>query len=162
MGRIHPAAAPAALAFPAALALALGASACPGRSEAGLPLVKLVVDGKPLNVEVARSVDEKSRGLMYRRELPESRGMLFVYEEPETLSFWMKNTFVALSIAYIDRDGIILQIEDMQPQTTTTHPSRRPAMYALEVNRGWFQRHEVEVGDRVVIPLARVAGGDSG
>ena len=75
--------------------------------------------------------------------------MLFVYSRPQTLSFWMRNTEIPLDIAYISQDGVIVDIQQMDPHTQEQHPSREPAMYALEMNQGWFEEHGVTVGDRV-------------
>jgi len=86
---------------------------------------------------------------MYRFSLRPDQGMVFVFAQPQQLGFWMKNTFVPLSIAFIDSQGRILNIEDMAPQTEATHPSRGLALYALEMRKGWFRDHGVQPGDRV-------------
>ena len=86
---------------------------------------------------------------MNRDSLPEDHGMLFVYPEEQILSFWMRNTRIPLDIAFIDRNGFILEIQQMQPHDDKSHASKQPAMYALEVRLGWFEDHEVEPGDRV-------------
>jgi len=112
--------------------------------------ITIRVDGIPVRVEVANSSEERQRGLMFREALPADEGMLFVFEREERLSFWMKNTLIPLSIAFISRDGEIVDIQDMEPlDDRTFHRSAQPALYALEMNRGWFERHHVEVGDRV-------------
>lgn len=140
----------AALASVFILAAALLLPACPGRtSEAGLPIVKLDVGGHTVRAEVARTVAEQSRGLMYRRELGKDAGMIFVYEQPRVLSFWMKNTFVPLTIAWIDSTGTIVGLADMVPQDEHPHRSPRAASYALEMRRGWFAERGVSVGDKV-------------
>lgn len=115
-------------------------------------LIPLLIKDKKLFVEVARTEREKTRGLMFRSQLAENEGMLFIYEEEEILSFWMKNTFLPLSIAFIDRHGRIVDIQDMEPFSLDTHRSARPAQYALEVNRGWFQKNGIKIGDVVKIP----------
>jgi uncharacterized membrane protein (UPF0127 family) len=109
----------------------------------------LVVDGTPILVEVADEPPERSLGLMYRDTMGADHGMLFVYPDAEVRSFWMKNTRLPLSIAYLDAAGTIVHIADMRPLDTTAVPSVRPAMYALEVHQGWFAAHGVEVGDKV-------------
>ena len=81
--------------------------------------------------------------------LPEHRGMLFVFPRSMPLSFWMMNTFIPLSIAYIDDTGTILNITDMKPQTTDPHPSAGPARYALEMNQGWFAKRGIKAGAKV-------------
>jgi uncharacterized membrane protein (UPF0127 family) len=109
----------------------------------------LKVKGHTLRVEVARSDEEKTRGLMFRKQLGADRGMLFVYETEGRWAMWMKNTYVALSVAFIDRDGRIINIEDMAPLTEDSHQAIGPAKYALEVNRGWFRKRGIKPGDRL-------------
>ena len=107
------------------------------------------VRGVGIDVEVADSADEREMGFMYREDIPEGTGMLFVFPEPQLLSFWMKNTPVALTIAYIDESGRILEVYDMEPETLSPTRSRRPARYALEVPQGFFERTGIRVGDTV-------------
>lgn len=126
-----------------------GQEAEAGADTAGRPLTTLRVGGHEVRVEVADDEAERKRGLMHRDSLPEDRGMLFVYPEERTLSFWMRNTNIALDIAFLDRRGTIVDVQSMDAQTDRLYESRQPAMYALEVNRGWFADHGVEVGDRV-------------
>jgi uncharacterized membrane protein (UPF0127 family) len=96
--------------------------------------------------EVARTPAERSDGLMYREELADGTGMLFVFDRSEIQSFWMSNTYVALDIAYMDASFNIVDIQQMEPLTTTPHESSGPAMFALEVPQGWFEAHDVRVG----------------
>ena len=112
-------------------------------------LVPLRVGGIEIQVEIADDADERQRGLMYRESLGENEGMLFVYPEQRTLGFWMQNTLIPLDIAYIDREGRIVDIQQMEPQTTETHDSAAPAMYALEMNQGWFEANGIRIGDRI-------------
>ena len=84
-----------------------------------------------------------------RRELAPHAGMLFVFEETQTLCFWMKNTLIPLSIAFLQDDGTILNIEEMKPQTLNSHCSLRPARFALEMNAGWFSKRGLKPGDKV-------------
>ncbi len=86
---------------------------------------------------------------MFREEVPEGTGMLFVFEREEILSFWMKNTYVPLSVAYADRSGRILEIHDMEPESLAPVRSSRPAQYALEVPRGYFERVGIRPGDLI-------------
>lgn len=86
---------------------------------------------------------------MFREKLDENRGMLFIFENERLLLFWMRNTKVPLSIAFINSKEIIVDIQDMEPMTETGHRSRFPAIYALEVNQGWFKKHNVKIGDTV-------------
>ncbi len=116
-----------------------------------------LVDGTrrvTLEVEVADTVASRARGLMYRTGLPEYAGMLFVFESPQRLAFWMKNTWIPLSIAFIGADWRIVDIQDMDPPPPggeiPIYVSRQEAQYALEVNQGFFARHGIGVGARVV------------
>ena len=103
-----------------------------------------------VRAEVADDDAERQRGLMERDELADDAGMLFVFGREQQLSFWMRNTRVPLSIAYIAADGRIVDIEDMEPfDDRTQHPSAEPARYALEVNQGFFEERGIEVGDTV-------------
>jgi len=100
-------------------------------------------------VEIARTPEQHTRGLMFRKKLPEDAGMLFVYDKEDFRRFWMKNTYIPLSLAYIDSDGVIFQIEEMEPLDEMSVVSMRPARFVLEVNRGWFREHGVGIGDRI-------------
>jgi len=107
-----------------------------------------------VTAEIADDNAERQKGLMARPEgsLPEDAGMLFVFGREQPLSFWMKDTLIPLSIAYIAADGRIVDIQDMAPLDETSHPSAEPAKYALEVNQGFFAECGVEMGDTVEIP----------
>lgn len=121
---------------------------------AELPTIPLRINGHKLTAEIADTFATRSTGLMHRFSLKPDHGMLFVFRQPESQAFWMKNTFVALSIAYIDDKGRIVNIEDMAPQTENTHPSSGPAMYALEMKKGWFNERAIGAG-AVVVGLAK-------
>ena len=107
-----------------------------------------------VRIEVADEMDEMERGLMDRTALAEDAGMLFVYPEERELSFWMRNTLIPLSIAFMDSNGRIVDIQDMKPldDTPPHYTSAEPARYALEVNRGFFDERGVEVGDTAAVP----------
>ncbi len=98
--------------------------------------------------EVAATPEEREQGLMYRDEVPDGRGMLFVFDDLRTRSFWMQNTYVALDIAYMDASYVVVDIQQMEPLTTDPHDSAAPAMFALEVRKGWFAEHGIGVGAR--------------
>lgn len=106
-----------------------------------------------VRVEIADDIFERARGLMYREKLGERRGMLFVYGEEDTRSFYMKNTTIPLSIAFMDAEGRIVDIQDLKPLDETSRRSAKPAQYALEVNQGFFEERGIEVGDRVELPV---------
>ena len=112
-----------------------------------------------VEVEIADDEAEQRRGLMERTELAENAGMLFVFDREAPRSFWMRNTLIPLSIAYIAADGRIVDIQDMQPLDETSHPSPEPAQYALEVNQGFFAERGIDVGDVVEIPDLRGSSG---
>ncbi len=105
------------------------------------------IKGVKIKMEIAATPAEREMGLMFRDSLPENQGMLFVFDREEPLSFWMKNTKIPLSIAFLDRDFVIVDIQKMEPLSETTHISARPAMYALEVNQGFFEKHGIGIGD---------------
>lgn len=97
--------------------------------------------------EVARTPEARERGLMFRQEVPQGTGMLFVFPEVAIRSFWMRNTFVPLDIAFLDEHLVVVDIQAMEPQTEDLHQSARPAMFALEVPQGWFAEKGIRVGD---------------
>ena len=131
-------------------ALASIALACPVENEQ----IRLSIKGHALIVEVATNPTGHQCGLAFRDELASDRGMLFVYPREQELRFWMKDTRIDLSIAYLDSDGNILEMHDMDsddPYRQTI--SGQPARYALEVNQGWFLTNDIKVGDRVEFDL---------
>jgi uncharacterized protein len=118
-----------------------------GESAFGLRTVNVKISGTPLTVEVADTPQASENGLMFRTSLPEDRGMLFIFDEPRKATFWMKNTKIPLSIAFIDSGGSILEIKSMSPFDETVVPSASDQVaYALEVNQGWFDRHHISTG----------------
>ena len=118
-------------------------------AQADLREVTLAIGGHKLTAEVASTDAQRSTGLMHRRMLPESRGMLFVFPDVAMHGMWMMNTFVPLSVAFLDREGRIINIEDMQPQTQNSHTAAKPAKYALEMNLGWFAKRGIKPGVKV-------------
>ncbi|MCL2720079.1 MAG: DUF192 domain-containing protein [Treponema sp.] len=111
-------------------------------------------DGKvitTIKAEIATTSEEQMKGLMHRQNLPDGEGMLFVYERDQVLSFWMKNTYIPLTIAFIASDGRIIEMKDMYPHDTNNIVSSRSVRYALEVPQGWFSRAGVLEGDIVII-----------
>jgi uncharacterized membrane protein (UPF0127 family) len=112
-----------------------------------------------LLVEIADSPEERSRGLMFRESLPEDQGMLFIFESDGQHNFYMRNTLVPLSIAFIKADGTIVEIEDMEPQTEELHSGPEPYRYAVEANQGWFERNGIRAGGaRALIPALTTEG----
>ena len=121
----------------------------PGYADQALPELALEIQGHKLIAEVATDDAARATGLMHRRMLPENRGMLFVFSNPTIQSFWMMNTYIPLSIAFLDEKGTIVNIEDMAPLTTDPHSSAKPAKYALEMNRGWFAKRGIKAGAKI-------------
>jgi uncharacterized membrane protein (UPF0127 family) len=109
----------------------------------------LTIEGHSVRAEVANTEDARRRGLMFRKQLPESHGMIFIYPERGRFAMWMKNTPLPLSVAFIDERGRILNIEDMEPFSEQPHFSAGEAKYALEVNQGWFARRDIRAGAKV-------------
>ncbi|MDP8254706.1 MAG: DUF192 domain-containing protein [Candidatus Alcyoniella australis] len=135
-----------------ALLILLALTLPQGSLAQGRPPDAVVVIGEnEFKVEVVFSPEQRQRGLMEREELCEKCGMLFVFEYTRPLSFWMKNTLLPLSIAYIDKQGIIIDIQQMQPLTLDSHISSGPALMALEVNQGAFKTAGIKVGDKISI-----------
>lgn len=124
-----------------------------------LPILALAADDAPtrtltirdqkLEVEIASTPQTRALGLMNRFSLRTDHGMLFVFETPQPLAFYMKNTYIPLSIAFVDTQGRILNIEDMRPLDESTHWSRGVAQYAIEMRQGWFAAKGIGVGDKV-------------
>ncbi len=112
-------------------------------------LHRLTIGEKAVYVEIAATVPAREFGLMKRKSMPQDQGMLFIYPDADRRSFWMKDTLIPLSLAYISKDGRIFQIVDMEPLDETSHPSTGAAQYVLEVNQGWFRKNGVRVGDTV-------------
>ena len=107
------------------------------------------VGGAPLKVDVAATHAQRQRGLMYRDSLDDGWGMIFVFAAEEPLTFWMENTTVPLSIAFVGSDLVVRDIQDMEPMSRALHPSKAPAKYAIEVNKGWFASRGIAPGARV-------------
>jgi len=102
-----------------------------------------------IRAEVAADMSTRSRGLMFRKSLAPNAGMVFVFDEASQHCMWMKNTYVPLSVAFLDEQGTIINIEDMAPQTEDTHCAKKPARYALEMDRGWFSTRGIKPGTKL-------------
>jgi uncharacterized membrane protein (UPF0127 family) len=136
------------LAVVLALAAELATALTPAQPE--LPKIALTIRDIRIDAEVADDTDEKTIGLMGRKELPEGRGMLFVFSRPQPMGFWMKDTLIPLSIAYINEAGMIREIHDMQPLDENSVGSVfQDLVYALEVPQGWFSKNGILAGDKV-------------
>jgi uncharacterized protein len=116
----------------------------------GLRTVNLTVGGLSLKAEIAEDDQSREMGLMFRDSLPEDHGMLFIFDQPHQASFWMKNTKIPLSIAFLENDRVISEEKSMRPYDETLIQSRSDKIrYAIEVNAGWFDRHQVKPGTKV-------------
>ena len=136
------------------LAFALAALLLGGRADAQdgpqkLPAIRLSAGMHAIQAEVAQSPDERSIGLMFRKSMGTDDGMLFVFEQSGQQCFWMKNTLLPLSVAFIADDGTIVNIEAMKPQTLDDHCSAKPVRFVLEMNDGWFARRGIKVGSKI-------------
>jgi len=128
--------------------LALLLAAAPAFAQQ-LPVVQLNAGMHLIRAEVASDYRTRMTGLMHRASMPSNAGMLFIFDEAATQCMWMKNTLIPLSVAFIDEQGAIINVEDMEPQTENSHCAKRPSLYALEMNRGWFAARGVKPGSRL-------------
>jgi len=144
--------------FLAVLSSCLGKESRSGQAPSGLQKFEkreIAIEGKngkiTIKAELARTQAQHQQGFMYRKTVKDGEGMLFIFDSDETRSFWMKNTLVPLSIAYIASDGRILEIYDMEPGNLNSVRSSRSVRYALEVPQGWFGRAGIDTGDRLIL-----------
>jgi uncharacterized membrane protein (UPF0127 family) len=114
-----------------------------------LPVSVLTAGMYRIQAEVASTDATRTRGLMFRKELAPNSGMLFVFEQPSMQCFWMRNTLLPLSIAFILDDGTITNIADMAPMTENSHCSTAPVRYTLEMEQGWFEKHGITAGKKI-------------
>ncbi len=117
--------------------------------QTNLPRIKLQAGMYQIDTQVAQTPDQRSIGLMFRKEMPQHEGMLFVFEQPATQCFWMKNTLLPLTAAFVADDGTIVNLADMKPQTTDSHCSEKPVRFVLEMNQGWFSKKGLKAGSRL-------------
>jgi uncharacterized protein len=137
-------------------AFCLSSMACrKARPDPPNPVIAMTVHGQTLKAEVVSTEEKRAVGLMFRTDLPTDEGMLFVYPTAQSLAFWMKNTYIPLSVAFLDAEGTVLNIRDMATfdETPGKYTSAGAAKYGLEMNYGWFQLHNVGPGDRLVFSL---------
>jgi uncharacterized protein len=139
----------------AALAAALAFTAAAQQAQMDLPRVQLAAGMNRIDAQVARTPEQRSVGLMFRKEMPQHEGMLFVFDEPSTQCFWMMNTYLPLTAAFVADDGTIVNLADMKPQTTDSHCSAKPVRFVLEMNQGWFAKKGIKAGAKISGPLFR-------
>ena len=114
-----------------------------------LPRITLSAGMHLINAQLATTPEQRSIGLMFRKEMPTSEGMLFVFEQPSSQCFWMKNTLLPLTAAFVADDGTIVNLADMKPQTLQSHCSAKPVRYVLEMNQGWFAKRGIKAGSKL-------------
>jgi uncharacterized protein len=114
-----------------------------------LPRTTLKAGMHLIQAQVASTPQQRATGLMYRQEMPGNEGMLFIFEKPAIQCFWMKNTLIPLTAAFVADDGTIVNLADMQPQTLDSHCSGKPVRYVLEMNQGWFAKRGIQAGSRL-------------
>jgi uncharacterized protein len=136
--------------FFAGLLLTLVAATAPAQDgPQKLPAIRLNAGMHIIQAEVARTSDQRSIGLMFRKTMGPNEGMLFVFEDASEQCFWMKNTLLPLSIAFIADDGSVVNLDDMKPQTLDGHCSKKPVRYVLEMNDGWFAKRGIKAGSKI-------------
>ena len=129
--------------------LAAAAASAWSQTPQALPTIDLQAGFHRITAQVAGNGEQRQTGLMHRKTMPEHEGMLFVFEERGVQCFWMKNTLLPLSTAFLRDDGSIVNVADMQPQTLDSHCSKEPVRYVLEMNQGWFKKRALKPGDRI-------------
>jgi uncharacterized protein len=133
-----------------AVSLILAASlALAQQAQMHLPRIKLTAGMHVLDVQLAQSPQERQTGLMFRQEMPQHEGMLFIFEQPATQCFWMRNTLIPLTAAFVADDGTIVNLADMKPRSDDSHCSIKPVRFVLEMNQGWFAKRNIQAGYRL-------------
>jgi uncharacterized membrane protein (UPF0127 family) len=129
-----------------ALSFTMGLATAQETPQTQLQRITLSVGIHQIDTQVALTPEQHQIGLMYRTEMPQGEGMLFVFPNPSQQCFWMKNTILPLTAAFVADDGSIVNLEDMKPQTTDSHCSLKPVRYVLEMNQGWFAKKGIKPG----------------
>ena len=120
-----------------------------GDPQMDLQRTELTAGMHRIHAQVAQTPRQREIGLMYRKEMPTNEGMLFVFDQPATQCFWMKNTVLPLTTAFVADDGTIVNLADMQPMTENSHCSRKPVRYVLEMNQGWIKQKGIAEGTQL-------------
>lgn len=135
------------------MALAIGIPArAQNTPQMDLPRTQITAGMYLINAQVAATPEQRSTGLMFRQQMPQGEGMLFVFEQPSQQCFWMKNTLLPLTAAFVADDGSIVNLVDMQPLSTESHCSAKPVRYVLEMNQGWFGKKGLKAGSKLAGP----------
>lgn len=138
--------------LPTLASLALAVALVPAHAEEpqmDLSRVTIGAGMHQIDAQVAATDEQRATGLMFRKQMPQHEGMLFIFERPSQQCFWMKNTLLPLSAAFVDDDGTVVNVEDMKPQTLDSHCSTRPVRFVLEMNQGWFAKKGIKPGARL-------------
>ena len=128
------------------------------KPQMNLPVVEMRAGSYSIRAQVAATPEQRSVGLMHRKDMPQHEGMLFVFEQPSVQCFWMKNTLLPLSIAFLADDGTVVNVADMKPQALDSHCSDKPVRYALEMNQGWFAKRGIKPGFKLTGPGGKAFG----
>ena len=131
----------------------LSCVAWPQQAQTNFPRGQLQAGMFQIDAQVAATPKQREIGLMFRQEMAAHEGMLFVFEQPQQQCFWMKNTLLPLTAAFVDEDGTIVNLADMKPQSTQSHCSDQPVRFVLEMNQGWFAKRNIKKGFKLKGPL---------
>lgn len=131
------------------LALCAGFSQAQEKPQMSLKRAALSVGMHRIDAQLALTPEQRQIGLMWRKSMPTHEGMLFEFEQPSQKCFWMKNTLIPLTAAFVADDGTIVNLVDMQPQTLNPHCSEKPVRYVLEMNLGWFAKKNIKAGSKI-------------
>ena len=131
----------------------LSFAAWPQQAQTNLPRVQLQAGMFQIDAQVAATPKQREIGLMFRQDMATHEGMVFVFEQPQKQCFWMKNTLLPLTAAFVDEDGTIVNLADMKPQSTESHCSDQPVRFVLEMNQGWFAKRNIKKGFKLKGPL---------
>ena len=123
-----------------------------GEPQTRLARIKVGAGMHLIDTQLAQTPEQRQIGLMWRKDLPQNEGMLFIFEQPSVQCFWMRNTLTALTAAFVDEDGTIVNLEDMKPQTDDSHCSAKPVRFVLEMNQGWFKKQGIQAGFKLTGP----------
>jgi uncharacterized membrane protein (UPF0127 family) len=123
-----------------------------GEPQTRLARIKLGAGMHLIDTQLAQTPEQRQIGLMWRKDLPQNEGMLFVFEQPSVQCFWMRNTLTALTAAFVEDDGTIVNLADMKPQSDDSHCSTKPVRFVLEMNQAWFKKRGIQAGFKLTGP----------
>ena len=124
-----------------------------GTPQTNLPRATLNAGMHLIQVQLAQNFDQRQIGLMWRKEMPQNEGMLFIFEQPGVQCFWMRNTLLPLTAAFVLDDGTIVNLADMKPMNDDSHCSKKPVRFVLEMNQGWFAKRNIQAGFKLTGPM---------